>query len=73
MIQEAKPKVVIVDFRAVLDIEYTALKALIHNEKRWREHGVSIWFVGLNPEVLSVVQRSSLGETLGRERLLFNI
>jgi hypothetical protein len=29
--------------------------------------------VGLNPEVLAVVQRSTLGETLGRERMLFNL
>jgi hypothetical protein len=29
--------------------------------------------VGLNPEVRSVIQRSSLGETLGREGLHFNL
>jgi len=29
--------------------------------------------VGLNPEVLAIVQRSSLGETLGRERMHFTL
>jgi sulfate permease, SulP family len=42
-------------------------------EKRQRDRGVMLWLVGLNPEVLSTVQRSSLGEALGRERMLFNL
>ena len=42
-------------------------------EKRQRERGVSLWLVGLNPDVLSMVQRSPLGETLGRERMHFNL
>jgi hypothetical protein len=29
--------------------------------------------VGLTPNVLAMVQRSSLGETLGRERMVFNV
>lgn len=73
LVMEANPRVVVIDFRAVPDIEYTALKMLIEGEKRWRERGVMLWLVGLNPEVLAVVQRSTLGETLGRERLLFNL
>ena len=70
---EAKPKVVALDLSGVPDLEYTALKMLIDAEKRQRERGVSIWLVGLNPEVLSVIQRSSLGKTLGRERMHFNL
>ena len=70
---EAKPRVVALDLSGVPDLEYTALKMLIEAEKRQRERGVSIWLVGLNPEVLSVVQRSSLGEVLGRERMQFNL
>jgi len=42
-------------------------------EKRQREHGILLWLVGLNPEVLRVVQNSELGETLGRERMFFNL
>jgi sulfate permease, SulP family len=70
---EAKPRVVALDLSGVPDLEYTALKMLIDGEKRQRERGVSVWLVGLNPEVLSVVQRSSLGEVLGRERMHFNL
>jgi high affinity sulfate transporter 1 len=73
LVEEAKPKVIAFDFRAVPFLEYTALKMLIEAEKRARQRGVQVWLVGLNPEVLSVVQRSTLGETLGRERMHFNL
>src|SRR5215510_5236036 len=70
---EPKPKVVALDLSGVPDLEYTALKMLVEAEKRQRERGVSIWLVGLNPEVLSVIQRSPLGKVLGRERMHFNL
>jgi len=70
---EAKPKVVAIDLSAVPDLEYTALKALVEGEKRQRERGVRFWLVGLNPGVLRVVQKSPLGEVLGREELHFNL
>jgi MFS superfamily sulfate permease-like transporter len=73
LIDEAKPKIVAIDLRGVYDLEYTALKMLIDGEKRHREGGVWLWLVGLNPEVLAIVQRSSLGETLGRERMHFTL
>jgi SulP family sulfate permease len=64
---------VALDVSGVPDLEYTALKMLIEAEKRERQRGVSVWLVGLNPDVLSVIQRSSLGEVLGRERMHFNL
>jgi sulfate permease, SulP family len=70
---EAKPRVVAIDLSAVPDLEYTALKALVEGEKRQRERGVRMWLVGLNPGVLRVVQKSSLGEVMGREELHFNL
>jgi anti-anti-sigma factor len=73
LLMEAMPKVVALDLSAVDDLEYTALKMLTETEKRLREHGVWLWLIGLNPEVLTVVQRSSLGEILGHERMLFNL
>ena len=73
LVDEAKPRVVALDLSGVPDLEYTALRMLINAEKRERERGVSVWLVGLNPEVLSVIQRSSLGKTLGRERMHFNL
>ena len=70
---EAKPNVVAIDLSAVPDLEYTALKALIEAEKRQRDRGVRFWLVGLNPGVLRMVQKSPLGEVLGREELHFNL
>jgi SulP family sulfate permease len=70
---EVKPKVMALDLSGVPDLEYTALKMLIEAEKRERERGVSVWLVGLNPEVLSVIQRSGLGKVLGRERMHFDL
>jgi SulP family sulfate permease len=73
LIDEAKPKVVALHLRGVFDLEYTALKMLTEAEKRYRERGVYLWLVGLNPGVLAMVQRSTLGKTLGRDRMFFNL
>ena len=73
LVEAAEPRVVAIDFSAVFDIEYSALKMLIEGEEKLRDRGILLWLVALNPEALSMVQRSSLGETLGRERLLFNL
>jgi len=73
LIEQAKPTVVVLDCSAVIDIEYTAVKMLIEGEEKLRREGIAIWLAALNPEALAVVQRSKLGETLGRERMLFNL
>jgi MFS superfamily sulfate permease-like transporter len=73
LIDAAAPKVVALHMRGVFDLEYTALKMLTEGEERMRQRGVSLWLVGMNPDVLAVVQRSPLGATLGRERMLFNL
>jgi len=41
--------------------------------RRQRERGMSVWLVGLNPAVRSVIEPSPLGEMLGREGLHFNV
>jgi len=73
LIQEAKPKVIVLDCRAVIDIEYTALRMLEAAEEKLRHEGIVLWLTALNPNVLDVVQRSSLGATLGRERMFFKL
>ena len=73
LVNDAQPKVVVLDFRAVFDLEYSALKALGEGEKRLRDLGVSTWLVGLNPGVLQMVQRAPLGKDLGREKMQFNL
>jgi len=72
-VDEAQPKVVTIDLSAVHDLEYTALKALSEGEKRQRDRGILLWLVGLNPGVLRMVQKSPLGEALGREAMHFNL
>ena len=61
------------DFSRVFDLEYTALKMLTEAEKRQRRHGVILCLAGLNPEMLSIIRKSSLGKTIGRERMFFNV
>ena len=73
LIVEANPRVVVIDLGGVFDLEYTALKMITEAERRHRERGISLWLVGLTPGVLAMVQRSPLGETLGRERMFFNL
>jgi MFS superfamily sulfate permease-like transporter len=69
----AQPTVVVLDGRALIDVEYTALKMLCEAEERMRSQGITLWLASLNPEVLKVVQQSPLGETLGRHRMFFNL
>jgi high affinity sulfate transporter 1 len=73
LVERAHPQVIALDMRAVFDLEYTALKMLTEAEKHYRENGVSIWLVGLSPEVFAVVQNAPLGKTLGRERMFLNL
>lgn len=73
LVEQTKPKVLALDLSNVFDLEYTALQMLIEAEKRQRERGVTCWLIGLNPEVLAMVQRSPLGEILGREAMHFNL
>lgn len=73
LIEAARPTTVVLDMSNVIDIEYTALKMLMEAENRQRQRGVKLWLVGLNPQVLDMIQRSGLGETLGRERMFFNM
>ena len=73
LVEEARPSVVVLDLRAVPDLEYTALKMLMDAEQRQREHGRSVWLVGMNPEVKTVIENSPLGERLGPERMHYNL
>ena len=73
LIEQTKPSVVLIDCSAVIDIEYTALKMLAEAEEKLRADGAMLWLAALNPDVLVVVNRSKIGETLGRERMFFNL
>ncbi len=73
LLDELKPRVVVLDLSRVFDYEYTALKMLIEGEERHRNRGVMLWLAGLNPATLEAVRRSALGEILGEERMFFNV
>jgi MFS superfamily sulfate permease-like transporter len=69
----APPQVLLLDCSAISGLEYTALKMLTEGEERMRERGVELWLAALNPEALDLVQRTPLGERLGRPRMYFTV
>jgi SulP family sulfate permease len=73
LIQASSPRVIVLDCSAIADLEYSALKMLADVEERVRAGGAELWVAALNPEVRAVVQRSPLGQQLGRERMCFNL
>jgi high affinity sulfate transporter 1 len=73
LVERAKPSVLLLDCSALIDIEYSALKMLVEGEERMKRQGIALWLTALNPESLRVVQQSTLGATLGRERMFFNL
>jgi high affinity sulfate transporter 1 len=70
--EQAEPAVLLLDFSAVLDLEYTALKMLVETAENVRREGIQLWLAGLNPSVREVADRSALGKVLGRERIFDN-
>jgi len=73
LIDEAQPRVVALDLSAVFDVEYTILKMLLEGEARMKARGISLWLVGLAPDVLTTVRRSPFGRAIGEERMFFNL
>ena len=73
LVREAQPTVVAVDASGVLDIEYTAVKMFAQLAKRQSQRGVQLWLIGMTPRVLTIIQRSPLGQLLGREGMHFNL
>jgi sulfate permease, SulP family len=73
IVHESKPQVLLFDCSAIPDIEYTALKMIVDAEEKLKREGVALWLAALNPEALRVIQKSPLGEVLGRRRMFFNI
>jgi sulfate permease, SulP family len=73
LVREAQPKVVAVEASGVLDMEYTAMKMFAQLAKRQSQHGIQLWLIGMTPRVLAIVQRSPLGQLLGREAMHFNV
>ena len=73
MVNQTKPHVLVIDFSAIPDIEYTALQMLIDFEEKLSEQGVALWLADLSPACLTVIQNSSLGATLGHKRMFLDV
>jgi sulfate permease, SulP family len=73
LIEQTKPSVVVLDCSSVIDIEYTALKMLSEAEENLRRSGARLWLAALTPNVFATVSRSRIGQTLGQERMFYNL
>jgi high affinity sulfate transporter 1 len=72
-VERTRPEVLLLHCRAIIDVEYTALKVLGEVEEKLRKAGCELWVAGLNPSVLEVVERSRFGAALGRGRMFLNM
>ncbi|WP_348529264.1 MULTISPECIES: sodium-independent anion transporter [unclassified Rhizobium] len=63
------PDVLMLDLSRVFDIEYTALQMLVESERNLAEHGVVLWFAGLNPDVLDYVTASGFAGSMEEGRM----
>jgi high affinity sulfate transporter 1 len=68
-----QPKVVVLDLSGIFDMEYTALRMLVTADQHLMEKGITLWLVGLNPQVQRMVANSHLGTLLGDERMFPNL
>src|SRR5262245_50975327 len=73
LVHEHQPAIVVLDLRAVPDIEYTGVKTLAELEASLSREGRRLVLAALNPHALSAVQRAPLGSALGRERMFLSL
>jgi len=73
LINQAKPRVLLLHCSAIPFIEYTALKLLIDFEEKLGENDITLWLAALNPRALDMVKRSGLFDKLGHERMFHNV
>jgi sulfate permease, SulP family len=70
---QEQPHVIVLECSAIPDIEYTALVMLTEAERNLRERGIELWLAAINPDLLKMIERSPVGQTLGRQRMHFNL
>jgi len=73
LVNAHQPATVLLDLRAVPDIEYTGVKALAEMEASLRREGRQLVIAALNPQALSAIQRAPLGGILGRDRMFLSL
>jgi sulfate permease, SulP family len=73
LIEQTQPRVLVLECSAIPDIEYSALMMLVEAEENLRKRGITLWLAAVNPDLLKILQGSSLGMVLGRARMFFNL
>jgi high affinity sulfate transporter 1 len=73
LVIQNKPSVLMLDLRAVFDIEYSALQTLIESERSLAERGIVLWLASLNADVLEYVRASGFAERLGESRMFASV
>jgi sulfate permease, SulP family len=73
LIEQSRPRVVVLECSGIPDIEYTALLNLIEDERALRAAGVELWLAAINPGLLAIIKRSPLAATLGEQRMFFDL
>ena len=71
--QRARAQVLTIDCRAVIDVEYTAIKVLEQMDDKLRRHGCELWLAGMTRGVFDVVERSGIGAQIGHRRMFLNL
>ena len=71
--QRTRAQVLVIDCRAVIDVEYTALNVLEQLDDQLRRNGCELWFAGMTRAVFEIVERSGIGSRIGHERMFLNL
>lgn len=71
--QRSGAQVLVIDCRAVIDVEYTAIRILEQMDDKLRRDGCELWLAGMTRGVFEVVERSGIGAQIGRERMFLNL
>lgn len=71
LVRSHQPKVLLMDMSSVPDIEYTALQMLIAAQKLTSQAQIDLWLAGLNPDMLALIRRSGLADTMGEQRMFY--
>ena len=71
-VEREQPKVVVLDCRAITDLEYTALKMLAEAQVKLARTGTELWLAAMNPGVAEMVKRSKVGSAVGIEHMFLS-
>lgn len=69
LVDQTKPRILLIDLSRVVDIEYSALQMIMEGERNLRQRGTVLWLADLNPEVLEYVRASGFAAQLGPTRM----